>query len=80
MNIQMNEKTNQQQPGSGYGFSTSQDEAWTLEQVVQATGGKLVSKNGRVFFRSVSTDSRTIEAGDLFVALSGENFNGCSFF
>lgn len=30
-------------------------------------------------FNSISTDSRTINRGDLFVALNGENFKGSSF-
>ncbi|MDH5479398.1 MAG: Mur ligase domain-containing protein, partial [Nitrosomonas sp.] len=32
-----------------------------------------------VFFTGVSTDSRTIRQGDLFVALSGDNFDGNQF-
>ncbi len=32
--------------------------------------------DGRVAFSSVSTDSRTLSAGALFVALSGERFDG----
>ncbi len=32
--------------------------------------------DGRVGFSSVSTDSRTLSAGALFVALSGERFDG----
>lgn len=34
---------------------------------------------GEVSFNRVSTDTRKIQAGDLFVALSGENFNGDEF-
>lgn len=30
-------------------------------------------------FESVSTDTRTIQNGDLFIALSGENFNGADY-
>ncbi|MET0045505.1 MAG: Mur ligase domain-containing protein, partial [Candidatus Thiodiazotropha sp. 6PLUC3] len=32
-----------------------------------------------VSFQSVSTDSRTIQPGDLFVALTGPNFDGHRF-
>ena len=35
-----------------------------------------LSGDGRVGFSSVSTDSRTLSAGALFVALSGERFDG----
>ena len=40
-------------------------------------GGTLV--NPDCLFNSVSTDSRTIQQGDLFVALSGENFDAHQF-
>jgi len=63
----------------GYGFATAQDQAWTLDMVLEATGGRLVGTRDQIVFRSVSTDSRTLEAGDLFVALTGENFNGERF-
>lgn len=75
--------------GFGYGFATLQDPSWTLDQVLLATGGRLASgKAGRSasqvkaeapFFRSISTDSRTITPGDIFLALSGENFDGFTF-
>ncbi|MBU0480655.1 MAG: UDP-N-acetylmuramoyl-tripeptide--D-alanyl-D-alanine ligase [Proteobacteria bacterium] len=70
---------NTEQYGFGYGFNTSQDMAWTLAQVVAATGGSLESGDGGVVFRSISTDTRKLETGDLFVALSGENFDGEAF-
>ena len=35
-----------------------------------------LSGDGRVGFSSVSTDSRTLLGGALFVALSGERFDG----
>ena len=35
-----------------------------------------LSGDGRAGFSSVSTDSRTLSAGALFVALSGERFDG----
>ena len=43
---------------------------WTSEAIVAATGGRL---SGQAFAATgVSIDSRSIEAGDLFVALAGE--------
>ena len=58
---------------------------FTLEEVKKAVGGKLVSKTDAVVFptsievNGVSTDTRTIKEGDLFIALKGENFNGNDF-
>ncbi|MDD5179929.1 MAG: UDP-N-acetylmuramoyl-tripeptide--D-alanyl-D-alanine ligase [Gallionellaceae bacterium] len=48
-----------------------------LSQAAQVLGGKLVGQD--VMFTAVSSDSRTIAAGDLFVALQGENFDGAAF-
>ena len=48
-----------------------------LSQAAQAIGGKLVGMDVR--FDSVSTDSRAISSGDLFVALQGPNFDGAAF-
>lgn len=52
---------------------------WTVKNVMDATGGTLISGNADVNFRSISTDSRSIQSGELFVALSGENFDGHKF-
>ena len=48
-----------------------------LADVAQATGGRLVGKDRA--FMSVSTDTRTLENGALFVALRGPNFDGGEF-
>lgn len=48
-----------------------------LSQVAQVLGGELVGKD--LEFASVSTDSRNIAAGDLFVALQGDLFDGSQF-
>ncbi len=45
-----------------------------LQAVARATAGKLVGDN--VSFSGVSTDSRSIAAGELFVALRGDRFDG----
>lgn len=63
----------------GYGFALVQNPVWTLSQVLLATGGRLWGDRTQAAFRLISTDSRTIEAGDLFVALRGENFDAQQF-
>ena len=50
--------------------------AMSLSSVAQETGGQL---QGEAVFNVVSTDTRTIEPGALYVALTGENFNGNGF-
>ena len=55
---------------------------FTLEEVKKAVGGKLISKTDEIVFATsievtgVSTDTRTIKEGELFIALKGENFDG----
>ncbi|PXA78921.1 UDP-N-acetylmuramoylalanyl-D-glutamyl-2, 6-diaminopimelate--D-alanyl-D-alanine ligase, partial [Caulobacter sp. D4A] len=41
---------------------------WTAEEIAAATGGKVA---GDFAATGVSIDSRTVEPGDLFVALAG---------
>ncbi len=54
--------------------------ALTLADVLAATGGALVvPAAGEVAFASVSIDSRTVEAGGLFVAIKGPRFDGHDF-
>lgn len=53
------------------------EEMTDLRFVVLNTGGKLAGKSVR--FSRVSTDSRRTQPGDLFVALSGPNFDGHDF-
>lgn len=43
--------------------------------VARVCNGKLLG-NGEINIKSVSTDSRKIKSGDLFIALKGENFDG----
>lgn len=50
-----------------------------VEQVVEATGGTLLQGQGHVPLGGVFTDSRESLPGGLFVALSGENFDGARF-
>jgi UDP-N-acetylmuramoyl-tripeptide--D-alanyl-D-alanine ligase len=48
-----------------------------LSQLAQVLGATLVGEDVR--FSAVSSDSRAIKAGDLFVALHGDNFDGSAF-
>jgi len=55
---------------------------WTLEQLEQSTNGDPVgplSEANSVKFTSISTDTRTLEAGALYIAIKGENFDGHAF-
>jgi UDP-N-acetylmuramoyl-tripeptide--D-alanyl-D-alanine ligase len=49
----------------------------TLSQAAAAIGGRV--QGADVPFARVSTDTRTIQGGDLFVALRGERFDGHAF-
>ena len=46
------------------------------DDVLKATGGSLVRPGRSVLFDGVSTDTRTIAAGSLFVPLAGARFDG----
>ena len=48
-----------------------------LSQAAQALGARLVGEDARFF--AVSSDSRRMQPGDLFVALRGERFDGYEF-
>jgi UDP-N-acetylmuramoyl-tripeptide--D-alanyl-D-alanine ligase len=61
------------------GSCPRQSPAWTLSQLLSATGGKLISGTNEDGFLRVCTDSRGIEPGDLFVALRGESFDGHAY-
>jgi len=51
----------------------------TLQAVLDATGAVRLSGDGSRVVTGVSTDSRTLEPGELFLALSGPNFDGNCF-
>src|SRR5947207_11493796 len=51
----------------------------TLSQIAQFAGASVSSGNETVSIDKISTDSRTIKRGELFVALRGENFDGHNF-
>ncbi|WP_089718297.1 UDP-N-acetylmuramoyl-tripeptide--D-alanyl-D-alanine ligase [Candidatus Entotheonella palauensis] len=58
--------------------STSQL-SWTADDVLQRTGGTLLQGDGQQRLSGVSTDSRQIQPGEMFVALQGDQFDGHAF-
>ena len=51
--------------------------AFTAEHLVAVTGGVHIGAD--FSGRNISTDSRHLQAGDIFLALDGENFRGADF-
>ncbi len=47
---------------------------WNVSELSRLTGGQATGDDAT--FHSISTDTRTLKAGALFVALRGENFDG----
>ncbi|MEO8353627.1 MAG: UDP-N-acetylmuramoyl-tripeptide--D-alanyl-D-alanine ligase, partial [Chthoniobacteraceae bacterium] len=54
-------------------------EPLTLSKIAQLAKGLLVQGDGAMTVSKISTDSRTLQSGDLFVPLRGENFDGHKF-
>jgi UDP-N-acetylmuramoyl-tripeptide--D-alanyl-D-alanine ligase len=52
---------------------------FTVRQVLTATGGSMPAGELSDVFCGISTDSRKVGRGDLFVALKGDNFDGHDF-
>lgn len=56
---------------------------FSFDELVNATGGTVVNRKGAIggtiFISGVSTDTRTIEEGNIYIALKGENFDGHSY-
>src|SRR5881628_2899447 len=50
-----------------------------LSQIARFAGCSLASGDGTVVIAKVSSNSRTVKPGELFVALRGENFDGHDF-
>ncbi len=50
---------------------------FTAEETARATNGRLSGENAKI--SSVSTDTRSIEQGALFIAVKGESFDGNDF-
>ncbi|HEX8679002.1 MAG TPA: Mur ligase domain-containing protein, partial [Chthoniobacterales bacterium] len=51
----------------------------SLSQITQFAGGTLESGDASQSITRISTDSRTIQPGDLFVPIRGDNFDGHRF-
>ena len=52
---------------------------WTMDDVLSATGGELVSGSADASFTGIGIDSRTILPAQLFVAIAGEVHDGHRF-
>ena len=52
---------------------------FSLADVLAATDGRLIAGSRDSIMGGVSTDSRKIKKGNLFIALTGENFDGHTF-
>ena len=52
---------------------------WTMHDILKATGAERVCGDGRQSFTGISIDSRTIAAGELFVAIKGKTTDGHAF-
>lgn len=51
-------------------------EYMSFEEIVSAVRGRVILKGKYGGYKNVSTDTRKLEQGDIFIALKGENFNG----
>lgn len=50
-----------------------------LDEILEATGGKVINRGKDFYYNNFSIDSRTIGKGDFFIAIKGERFNGNDF-
>lgn len=51
----------------------------TFQEILEATEGTLLIQGESNSFHKVSTDTRKIENGSIFIALKGDNFNGNNY-
>jgi UDP-N-acetylmuramoyl-tripeptide--D-alanyl-D-alanine ligase len=59
--------------------ATVVDAAWSIADVLEATGGRVARLEGPPRFAAISTDTRKLGAADVFVALRGVNHDGHAF-
>src|SRR5207253_4611841 len=60
-------------------FPSTAMDPLTISQVAKLAGASGFSGDTSVRVNKVSTDSRTLKPGELFVALRGQNFDGHNF-
>ncbi|MBI3811770.1 MAG: UDP-N-acetylmuramoyl-tripeptide--D-alanyl-D-alanine ligase [Nitrospirae bacterium] len=58
---------------------TGMESLFTTAEILSATGGRLMRGDPTQVVSGVSIDSRTIQAGELFIAIKGERFDGHRF-
>ncbi len=63
------------QDGEG-GVMTMEAPVLSAGEILKATGGTPLRGGAEWSCRGISTDTRTLRAGNLFIALTGENFDG----
>ncbi|MCM8778571.1 MAG: UDP-N-acetylmuramoyl-tripeptide--D-alanyl-D-alanine ligase [Candidatus Omnitrophica bacterium] len=49
------------------------------EEILRITQGRFLQGNLKTIFQGVSTDSRSLKEGNIFIALKGKNFDGHDF-
>jgi len=52
---------------------------WSLSDILNATGGRSVCADPAAAFQRVSTDSRHVSSGDLFIPIRGDRLDGHDF-
>lgn len=52
---------------------------FSLKEILASTGGKLLQSGSHSSFTGISTDSRRIKKGELFIPIIGNNFDGHKF-
>jgi UDP-N-acetylmuramoyl-tripeptide--D-alanyl-D-alanine ligase len=52
---------------------------FTAAEIIEATGGRLIAGDASARCSGIATDSRVVSAGQCFVALRGERFDGHDF-
>ena len=60
-------------------MNNGQPLSWTISEILEATGGELLSGGKERKFDAVGIDSRSIDPNDLFVAIVGEIHDGHAF-